>query len=170
MTCVRCGAEEAYKVVNGPFCRNCFLYLIERRVKRHMPRLEPYGRVVCEGVTAVLLHRVVKFPLTIVAPPGDGYVLVERTLDDEAYAFLKNLFEGSLHFSDEPSLVRVLLDEEVALYAKLRGSVFQPREHDPDLREFLEGMQANYKDTKFALAKSMDTLASVVKEFPIREG
>lgn len=156
MECFRCKRREAYEVVNGPLCRNCFLYLMEKRVKKHMKPIKPADVISCGPLTRAFLDKILKFPVSY----GEtGKVIVDRTLDDEAYAFLERMFKGEELKVEEPtSIVRVLLDEEARLYAKLRGVEFVERERDPDMKAFLEGMQKSYKETKFALLKSMDTL------------
>ncbi|MFP4424009.1 MAG: hypothetical protein ACLFP2_02135 [Candidatus Woesearchaeota archaeon] len=156
MECVRCNRKDAYEIVNGPLCRNCFLYQMEKRVKKHMDPIRPDDVISCGPLTRAFLDKILKFPVSY---GESGKVILDRTLDDEAYAFLERLFRGEKLMVEKPtSIVRVLLDEEASLYAKLRGVEFPERERDPDMKAFLEGMQESYKETKFALLKSIDIL------------
>ena len=172
MDCLRCKKREAQNTLAhaGALCNFCFLETIEQRVRKDVSK-NPLsrGERVCiltnetkeSAVAQWMIARIAdKLPLAIEQRPletmGDVQpftkIFYPYDADDIGSRFLENIFKGTPQHPTL-SLLQVVLDSEVKLFADLKG--FSYKEQDvPPATKALRELEGIYPGSIFGLGKS----------------
>ena len=173
MNCSSCGHE-----VESGLCGSCMVRIIEKRARKAIQNKgvfpEAKIRVVndgsCEG--EVNLHLARKLfglkNIGVSAKPETGaessFICVPDTADKTAADFLHSMLNSDVlagNKADAVVKIRLLgdsLSEEVLAYAKAKGISFRAKKEVSSIKSMIDGLEAKYKGTKFALAKSAEIL------------
>ncbi len=172
MLCLSCQKEIPLKLgfVTQPYryCKKCFLYQIERRVRNsireHHPLKKGQHVVVQNSVARYFLEQVVHVPLVLVkkSTKRTDLVVSSATQDDFVVTFLEHILFGKKILRLKKNILPLfasLTDEELGLYCCYRKIPFLPAKNT--LKERLHGLEQRHPGTMHALAKSVKDLQSV---------
>lgn len=169
MQCLSCQKEIPLKLgfvtQQYRYCKKCFLYHIERRVRNsireHHPLTKGQRVVVQNSVSRYFLEHVVHVQLILVKKlmKKTDLVVSSATQDDLVVSFLEHILFGKKMLKQKKNIFPLfasLTDEELALYCHYRNLSFVPAKNA--LKEKLHGLEQRHPGTMHALAKSMKDL------------
>lgn len=171
MQCLSCQKEIPLKLgfvtQSYRYCKKCFLYHIERRIRNfireHHPLKKGQRVVVRDAVSRYFLEQVVHVPLTLVKKltKRTDLVVTSTTSDDFVVSFLEHLLFGKKMLKHKKNIFPLfasLTDEELVLYCHYKNLSFVPAKNT--LKEKLHGLEQRHPGTLHALAKSRKDLQS----------
>lgn len=175
MQCLSCQKEIPLQLgfVTQPYryCKKCFLYQIERRVRNsireHHPLKKGQRVVVQNSVARYFLEQVVHVPLVLVKKSAKKTDLIvsSATSDDFVVSFLEHILFGKKIARLKKNILYLfasLTDEELALYCHYRNLSFVPAKNT--LKDHLHALEQRHSGTMHALAKSMKDLQMLVNK------
>jgi hypothetical protein len=180
MKCLKCNKKE--KVKGFEFCRNCFISIIEKRVRKELRVSEAIKRgdallIIddrsCSAKLNIQLIKKIVGDITEIKVKKQksfdinkkidfkGKVIVPWNLDDEIILFMK-CFLNNVPFKNlgnHDNSVKPLLclkKDECELYCKLLGIKFEQKktEENKDIIEFVDKIEKKYPGSKFSILKS----------------
>lgn len=169
MQCLSCQKEIPLKLgfvtQSYRYCKKCFLYHIERRVRNYIREHHPLKKgqrvVVSDAVACYFLEQVVHVPLIIVKKSAEktDFSVSSATQDDLVVSFLEHILFGKKMCKQRKNILYLfasLTDEELALYCQYSNLSFVPAKNA--LKERLHSLEQRHPGTMHALAKSMGDL------------
>ncbi len=142
------------------FCRR-----IEKRVRKDIRTNKLFRKndkiYVKDKLSRLLIDKIIgTLPKTFTnSPEKANKVVVKQTLDDECNDFLEKTFYNQ---KKKPvkgvRLLRTLTDKESLLFAKYNNVEFKPNKKNKKIKEILDKLEKSYPQTRFSLAKSIESL------------
>jgi len=178
MNCLKCNKKQRIK--GFEFCRNCFVSIIEKRVRKDLRVSEKIRKgdallIIDDGSCSAKLNiqlikkivgditkiKVKKQKNFEISKKIDfkGKIIVPWNLDDEILLFMRRFFsnEPFRYLGNYNNIVKPLVclkQNECELYCKLLRIKFNKRKEKKDLTEFIEKIEKKYPGTKFGILKS----------------
>ena len=166
MECVKCRktAEIELAHLPGPVCEQCFVELLEKRVRKHIRKNNFFQRndkiyvkkdesynfsVTLWLRKSILKHMPKEFTGEKVSRCK---VVVPWNMDLELQLILGDLFGPRYHVEQGIRLLSIVSQEEVALFAEINK--LQGKEPDPinnDIAAMLTNIEGKHPDIKFAM-------------------
>jgi len=158
----------------GSFCKDCFIKLLKKRVKKEFGKYEWFKKdekvllVNKHDAASHLLSRVFyeitsDMPLKLEEKPSvdEGYerVLLPTIADETAISFLNEILQGKKMEKLPANFMlplQCIRKEELSVYAKFENLPFDFS--NSRTQEFLDTLEENYPGTKFSIIKSMGNL------------
>ncbi|TKJ17247.1 hypothetical protein CEE44_01805 [Candidatus Woesearchaeota archaeon B3_Woes] len=85
--------------------------------------------------------------------------VIKYTLDDECNDFLEKLFYNKKKKQvKEIKLLRTITDKEALLFSRYNHIKFSPNKKNKKIKELLDSLEKSYPQTRFSLAKSIESL------------
>ena len=92
-------------------------------------------------------------------PKKANKIIIKRTLDDECNDFLEKLLYNKKKKQVKGiKLLRTITDKEALLFAKYNNIEFKPNKKSKKVKEILNELEKSYPQTRFSLAKSIESL------------
>lgn len=180
-SCIKCRKRKS--IVSNGFCRECFIDLMERRIRRYLSENELIHKddilTVHDKLSLFCLKRAIKgLPVRIeFRPKRMDYgsmlnelsgktgnkkqkAIVPWTVDHENHYFLENMFKqvkpkfiGIL--GGKIKLFAELLDSELALYAKFNKISYKPQIKD----NFMDSIAKRDNNLRFSMKSAVSEIA-----------
>ena len=186
MQCVKCKKEALFQLQEW-YCASCFCLVIEKRVKKYIRTNALFAKndllYVAGELGAHVLREVIQ------GLPVEMFVLEEAeavkkwsascnaklilpwTMDKELAGFLKDIFHGMIIHEPHARIIKIFLpitEPELKKYAELKHLPC-PEENKGSIIDILNQLEAKYPSSKYSLAKSMETLRSMMQNANIKK-
>ncbi|MBR9691171.1 hypothetical protein GOV06_00120 [Candidatus Woesearchaeota archaeon] len=168
MKCYLCKGKASIKQQKGrSICNRCFCKLIEKRVRKYSRINKLFKKndriLVLGNVSRYFLESMLKgLPVKLFFRKNNvNKVVVEWTMDDEVNEFMKALFLGKKMKKakkNEIKLLKVLTDDEVKKFAKIKKLKFKVNKRDKDVQKFLDNVEKKHPNIKYNLLKNINVL------------
>jgi len=170
--CKTCQTKPVYEFTNQKkLCKNCF---IQKKKKKALFTIRKFGMIRRGDVVSVkgkgYRKIVLKYLLGILEEKGvieikgkGNKIAVTSTLDSEANEIVEILIKGDVKNLKNLKPVEgktikplyLFLDEEVLLYAKLKGLKFnEEKEKETKISEFIDDLEIKHPEIKRAVVNS----------------
>ena len=172
MNCLSCQREIPTKlgyISNcNRYCHSCFLYIIEKRVRKYIKehqKLKRGQRIIAKDpASRYFVEHVLHVPLTVIekAEKKTDIIVQLETLDDVVVVFLEQLFFGKKKQkkkSIDLCFFNAVTDEELTLFCQYYNIFFKPKKHK--LKELLLKLEREHPGTLYALYKSANDLKGI---------
>lgn len=161
------------------FCRNCFIKVIERRVRKELRMSEAIKKgdnllIIDDGtcsakLNVLLIKKSVGDITKITVKKGKfnpdkkisfkGKIIAPWNLDDEILLFMNSFFNNKLfrYLGDHGNIVKPLISikqDECETFAKLTGLKYNMKTKTDDLAGFIGKIEEKYPGTKFGILKT----------------
>lgn len=181
MGCYKCKNPGDIKFghFSGVLCRQCFIRLIEKRVRKDA-RIHKFfikGETILvlddgtenAAVTIYMVKRIAKHisPKITVSSSEDSAakfdkIVIPWNLDLEVEYLLSELFSGLKLDSAKIKILRRVNQAEVELFAKLKGfSYVKSEPYNVLIRSILSDLEKTHPEVKFSLLKSFEKLGFI---------
>jgi len=170
MKCYLCGKKAVIKKHKNRFiCNKCFCWLFEKRIRKQTRLDKSFGVgdkiLVLGGVAKYLVKSITKDMNIKIVSKNYNKKVIEWTLDDELNQFVKKMFEGKKQKKEDKKVVKILknvTDEDVKLFAKIKGLKFKPNKKDEAIQKFLNSVQVKYPNAKYNLLRNISELRKII--------
>ncbi|MBW2978433.1 hypothetical protein KY331_06320 [Candidatus Woesearchaeota archaeon] len=170
MRCYLCGRTAVIKKQkNRVICNKCFCWLFEKRIRKQTRLDKSFSsgdRILVIGEVAKYLVKSITKDMNVkLVSKNYNKKIIEWTLDDELNQFVKGMFEGKGRRKEEKKVIKILknvTDEEVKLFAKIKGLKFKPNKKDKAIQKFLDSVQAKYPNAKYNLLRNVSELRTII--------
>jgi len=180
MKCSTCSRKAEVSLEHlGNLCRDCFLRVIEKRIRKNA-RINKLFRkndriIVFDSLSFYIVNKIVKdLPkkLFFYKKYGDinqlndpsivrytqrnkiSNVVVPWTLDDEINCFLERIFLNKKNKVSYTKLFKCITEEELEHFCKFNNLKYIKNKKNKDIIDFIDKTDKRYAGTKFKLLKS----------------
>jgi hypothetical protein len=179
--CQKCGKPPASNLKHlGPFCKDCYLGMVERRIRRDLREAKPFpprsrihlltdGALESAVAERLLASILTDIPVTLTTgpkPPKDAILLLPFCLEEDAEGFLADwLLPGSAPgAAARPpgfAFLRSITRDETAEYARLANIAGELRQPTA-IGKLFEQFAQEHPEIKFGLQRSKRALDKVL--------
>jgi len=174
MNCNKCKKESTIQLRHLPaLCDNCFLFTIERRVRRDLRASNPLKKgekiaILNNGskeskITEYILKGIAKdlpIELATINEPQEGFdkTFIPWNADDESNAFLEEVFENK-PVQKGLKLLKSCSEEELQHMARILD--LPQTTNIKKYSKLISAFEKTYPGTVFSIVKSVDTIKNL---------